>query len=88
MTEKWKSWPQWPKVLSGVPLTSKYKRYTSLGAPHPALQVRWVTRKKALSHLSFLYKKRKLKMTDYSNFQNAQSSQDVGALIYCKVVSF
>lgn len=65
---------------SGVPLSS-------LGAPNPALLVSWVTRKKALSHLScytLLCKKRKLKMTDYSNLQNAQSSQEVGASIYCK----
>lgn len=48
-------------------------------------------KKKAMSHMSLhtlLCKRGKLKMTDYSNLQNAQSSQEIRALTNLKAVGF
>lgn len=48
-------------------------------------------KKKAMSHMSLhilLCKRGKLKMTDYSNLQNAQSSQEIRVLTNLKAVGF
>lgn len=78
------------EVLLGAPLTIRYKLRFPRGpkissAGELGDQEKTPCPIRALTLFSI---KRGNEMTDYSNLQNAQSSQEVGALSYCKAVGF